>query len=154
MTLISASCGFTDVLRQMPKRPAAYSRCRVIIGHGIDIEEFRRVERLLAPAAGEWIEGAFTVAEREQADPAPNHVQYYAGRYAAKEAVAKALGSGFAANVAWLDVEILRQPTGAPRVRLSHGALALAESLGVTRWLLSISHSGGYAVASAIALAG
>jgi holo-[acyl-carrier protein] synthase len=125
----------------------------MIIGHGIDIEEFRRVERLLAPVASEWVEGVFTAAEREQADPAPNHFQFYAGRYAAKEAVAKALGTGFADDVAWLDVEILRQPTGAPSVRLSHGALAVATSLGVTRWLLSISHSGGYAVASAIALA-
>lgn len=125
----------------------------MIIGHGIDIEEFRRVELLLAPAASEWVEAVFTSAEQEQADPAPNHIPYYAGRYAAKEAIAKALGSGFADDVAWLDVEILRQPTGAPGVRLSHGALAVAESIGVTRWLLSISHGGGYAVASAIAVA-
>jgi holo-[acyl-carrier protein] synthase len=125
----------------------------MVIGHGIDIVEMRKIEYLLARSGGEWTEGAFTAAEREQADPPPNHLQYFAGRYAAKEAVAKALGTGFSDDVAWLDIEILRQPAGSPEVRLSGGALEAATDLGVSRWLVSISHSGDYAVASALALA-
>ncbi len=125
----------------------------MIIGHGIDLVELLRIERLISEESTEWIEGAFTANEQDQADPVPNQVQYYSGRYAAKEAVAKALGSGFSDDVTWLDVEIVRMSNGAPQVRLSGGALAVAKTLGVGRWLISISHTGNYAMASAIALA-
>jgi holo-[acyl-carrier protein] synthase len=123
----------------------------VIIGHGIDIVELSMVEQRLE--AGEhWIDGTFTESEQAEADPPPNRVQYFAGRYAAKEAVAKALGTGFTDEVTWLDVEILRLSSGAPYARLTEGALAVAESLGVTRWFVTVAHRGAYAVASAIAL--
>jgi holo-[acyl-carrier protein] synthase len=125
----------------------------MIVGHGIDIAELQSVEQRLASSEGDWIEGAFTVAEQEQADPPPNHFAYYAGRYAAKEAVAKALGTGFSGDVTWLDIEIVRLTTGAPDVRLSNGALQIARSKGISGWLLSISHSPSYAIASVIAVA-
>jgi holo-[acyl-carrier protein] synthase len=67
--------------------------------------------------------------------------------------VAKALGTGFSGDVAWIDIEILRQPTGSPDLRLSGGALETANALGITDWFISISHDGGHAVASAIAVA-
>jgi holo-[acyl-carrier protein] synthase len=123
----------------------------VIVGHGIDIVELSTIEQRLE--AGEhWMEGTFTEAEQKEADPAPNRIQYFAGRYAAKEAVVKALGTGFTDEVTWLDVEVVRFPSGAPNARLSGSALAVAESLGVTRWFVSIGHRGAYAIASAIAL--
>ena len=123
----------------------------MIVGHGIDVVELRSIEDRLASDENDWVEGAFSYDEQEQADPPPNRVHYFAGRYAAKEAVAKALGTGFNEEVAWLDVEILRSPSGAPGVRLSEGALDVARTLGISRWFISISHSGAYAVASAIA---
>jgi holo-[acyl-carrier protein] synthase len=123
----------------------------MIVGHGIDIVELSMVEKCLE-AGDDWIDGAFTEAEQAEADAPPNRVQYFAGRYAAKEAVAKALGTGFTEEVAWLDVEILRLPSGAPYAKLTEGALAVAESLGVTRWFVTIGHRGAYAVASAIAV--
>jgi holo-[acyl-carrier protein] synthase len=126
----------------------------MIVGHGIDIVEIRHIERRLATAHGEWVEGSFTEAEQEQADPAPHGAQYFAGRYAAKEAVAKALGTGFSDDVTWHDVEILRSATGAPTVCLTNGALEAAAALGITGWYLSISHSDSFAIASAIAVAG
>ncbi len=126
----------------------------MIVGHGIDLVELALVEARLASAGTDWIDGAFTAAEQEQADPPPNRVAYFAGRYAAKEAVAKALGTGFSDEVAWLDVEVLRLPSGAPVVRLTEGARTVADGLGVRRVLVSISHRGAYAVASAIAVAG
>jgi holo-[acyl-carrier protein] synthase len=125
----------------------------MIRGHGIDIIELARIRPHLASEHDDWADAIFSGDERAQADPPPNDIGFYAGRYAAKEAVAKALGCGFSGDVAWLDIEILRQPTGAPGVRLSGGALETASALGITHWLLSISHGGGYAVASAIAVA-
>ena len=126
----------------------------MIVGHGIDIVEISLIERRLSTMHGEWIEGSFTEAEQAQADPEPHRAQYFAGRYAAKEAVVKALGTGFSDDVSWHDVEILRSETGAPAVRLSDGAEDVADSLGITHWLLSISHSDSFAIASAIAVTG
>jgi holo-[acyl-carrier protein] synthase len=125
----------------------------MIVGHGIDITDLQSIEQRLSSSERDWIEGAFTVAEQEQADPSPNRVQYYAGRYAAKEAVAKALGTGFTGDVTWLDIEIVRSTTRAPEVRLSNGALEIARSKGISRWHLSISHGPAYAIASVIAVA-
>ena len=123
-----------------------------IIGHGIDIVELSRIENHLNSPDGDWIESVFTVHELGQAEPPPNRVSFFAGRYAAKEAVVKALGTGFSDDVAWGDVEILRCASGAARVRLASGAILVADKLGVTQWFLSISHTGAYAVASAIAV--
>ena len=90
---------------------------------------------------------------RSEADRPPQHVRYFAGRFAGKEAVAKALGTGFSAEVSWAGIEILRLPSGAPAIRLSGGALEAAKLLGITRWLISISYGGGFAMASVIAVA-
>lgn len=124
----------------------------MIVGHGIDLVDFKRIERLLGKDTSEWLDGAFTADELHHADGPPNHISYYAGRYAAKEAVAKALGTGFSDDVAWQDIEILRGRLGEPKARLSGGAILVANTLGIRRWLISISHSGNIAVASAIAL--
>ena len=105
----------------------------------------------MADPNNDWLDGTFTEAEQAGADAPPNAEQYYAGRYAVKEAVAKALGTGFSDDVCWVDVEVRRKPTGAPEVHLSGGAAEVAKSLGVTAWLVSFSHSGDYAVASVIA---
>lgn len=123
-----------------------------ILGHGIDIVELDRMDKHLSGQHGDWIESVFTEREQGQADPPPNRITFFAGRYAAKEAVSKALGTGFSEDVAWRDVEILRSTTGAVEVRLASGALTIANGFGITGWFLSISHTGAYAVASAIAV--
>lgn len=123
-----------------------------LIGHGIDIVELARVTASLRSSPDDFLEGAFTEAERALAGEPAERVGYYGGRLAAKEAVAKALGTGFTGDVSWADVEILRLSSGQPEVRLSGGAKAVADGLGVTRWLLSISHSNAFAVASAVAV--
>lgn len=124
-----------------------------IIGHGIDLQDMRRVEKLLANPHNDWLDGVFSEDEQTEADAPPNAIKYYAGRYAAKEAVAKALGTGFTDEITWLDVEIRRKTTGAPEVAVNGSAAELAGSLGITGWLVSLSHSGDYAVASVIAIA-
>jgi holo-[acyl-carrier protein] synthase len=123
-----------------------------IIGHGIDIVAIYRIAGLLDRDAEDFLEATFTPNEREEVESPETTTAFFAGRLAAKEAVVKALGTGFFGDIAWTDVEILRQLTGAPHVHLSGGALAVAQSLGVTRWLVSISHDESHAVASALAL--
>jgi holo-[acyl-carrier protein] synthase len=124
-----------------------------ILGHGIDLMELDKIQKHLRVPHSDWLDSIFSDDERNQADSPPHEVEFYAGRYAANEAVVKALGTGFSENVDWLDIEVLRRPTGGVGVRLSGGALEVAASLGISQWLISISHSGGYAVASALALA-
>jgi holo-[acyl-carrier protein] synthase len=121
-----------------------------IIGHGIDAVSESRVAGLLTREC--WAEGIFSAAERAIAEGCDNPARFYAGRYAGKEAVAKAMGTGFAGEVTVHGIEILRLPSDAPVVRLSQGAQQMAERLGITGWLISISHCRDLTVASVIAV--
>lgn len=123
-----------------------------IIGHGVDLESIQRIKDELDSTNKDWAHEVYSEDERAQADAGPVHYRYFAGRFAGKEAVVKALGTGFADDITWRGVEILRKESGAPYVRLSDEVLALAESLGVTDWLVSISYADGMVMASAIAV--
>jgi holo-[acyl-carrier protein] synthase len=123
-----------------------------IIGHGIDVVNVADIKDELDSPNKRWAEGVYSPAERAQADAPPVHSRYYAGRFAGKEAVAKALGSGFAGDITWRGIEILRGESGAPYVRLSEQVLALAESQGISDWFISISHCAEVTMASAIAV--
>ena len=123
-----------------------------IIGHGIDIARVEGIKKELDSPNKKWAEQFCSRTEREQADARPLDARYYAGRFAGKEAVVKALGTGFAGDITWRGIEILRRESGAPFVRLSDEVLALAERLGVTEWFISISHCGDITTASVIAV--
>jgi holo-[acyl-carrier protein] synthase len=123
-----------------------------IVGYGIDSVCQTRIEGFLK-SRERWAEGIFSAAERELAGEPETNAAFYAGRFAGKEAVAKALGTGFADGVTVHAIEILRLPSDAPYVRLSGGALERAAKLGVTGWFISISHCRGISTASAIAAA-
>lgn len=126
----------------------------IIIGHGIDIVEIARFTTTLDRTQSEFEYRCFTDLERRIADEAGmNRVACLAGRFAAKEAVLKAMGTGWSQGIAWTDVEIQRLETGRPNVVLSTKAEDIANRLGVTTWFISISHEASYAVASAIAVA-
>jgi holo-[acyl-carrier protein] synthase len=122
-----------------------------IIGHGVDMASETKIAQYLKSRAN-WAERIFSAEERELAGEPSKHAHFYAGRFAGKEAVAKALGTGFAGAVNWHGIEILRLPAGAPYIRLSGGALEFAKNLGITEWLISIGHSDGIAMASVIAV--
>jgi holo-[acyl-carrier protein] synthase len=124
-----------------------------IVGHGIDVVKVASIKEELESPTKKWAERFCSPAEREQADAPPVHSRYYAGRFAGKEAVAKALGTGFAGEITWRGIEILRGESGAPYVRLSDEVQAFAERLGITKWFISISHCGEITTASAIAVA-
>lgn len=126
----------------------------MILGHGIDVTDLIRVRVLLGQMAEDFLLSTFTPAERETECLPEDRVPFFGGRLAAKEAVLKALGTGYAGDVAVRQVEIVRHPDGSPGVRLRGAAKDAADKLGVGRWLLSISHTETVAVASAIAVSG
>lgn len=122
-----------------------------IIGHGVDLIEIGRIEELLR-RNDDFISGWFTSREIEKLGQRASRPEVVAGRVAAKEATVKALGTGFTEAVSWQDVEILTNEFGAPKVVLSGGARDIAKHLGVTRVVVSVSHSSNTAIASAIAV--
>ncbi|MFE4259744.1 holo-ACP synthase [Streptomyces sp. NPDC056883] len=119
------------------------------IAVGVDLVEVDRVRRLLAdnPAAEEDI---FTGRERAYCAAKRNRLAHLAARFAAKEAVLKALGTGLGPGTRWTDVEVVNTPLGRPRVRLSGGAGDRAAQAGASSVELSLSHSGEYAIAHAV----
>jgi holo-[acyl-carrier protein] synthase len=124
----------------------------MILGHGVDVVDVSRIEKLLSALEEDFLLGTFTYAERQIECQPHERGAFFSGRLAAKEAVVKALGTGFSGEVSWQHIEILRGEDGQPYVNLRAAAAARAETLGVTGWLLSISHTEAVAIASAIAL--
>jgi holo-[acyl-carrier protein] synthase len=121
-----------------------------VIGIGLDLVELDRFRTVLARTpriAGRL----FSDEERAYAARRPDPVPRLAVRFAAKEAVMKAMQVGLGA-FAMREVEVVRAESGAPSLRLTGGAAALAESKGVTSWLLTMSHSESMAQAVAVAL--
>jgi holo-[acyl-carrier protein] synthase len=126
-----------------------------ILGHGIDIVETRRIADLLENHGERFLERCFTPAEREYCyRNTRRHIEHLAGRFAAKEAVLKVLGTGWRGGIAWTDIEILPEPSGQPKIRLSGECLKIAKKLGISRWHVSISHIETHATASAIGMRG
>lgn len=115
---------------------------------GVDLIEIDRVQEVLRRHGERYLERVYTGAELAQGH---NNAQYLAGRFAAKEAVAKALGTGIG-MVAWQEIEVLGDDQNAPILKLSGAARKRAEELGLTEWSLSISHSMTHAVAVAVAM--
>ncbi|WP_428940912.1 holo-ACP synthase [Fontivita pretiosa] len=124
-----------------------------IVGHGIDIVETARIRRSVQEHGERFLDRVFTPREQEYCSR--NRKRYYehlAGRFAAKEAVLKVLGTGWRGGIAWTDIEILPEPSGQPKVRLSGECLRIATEMGIVRWHVSISHIETHATASAIGL--
>ncbi|MEM6259113.1 MAG: holo-ACP synthase [Planctomycetota bacterium] len=122
-----------------------------ILGHGIDLVDTPRIERLLGEHEQRFLDRVFTAGERAYSESGGKlRVQRYAARFAAKEAVLKVLGTGWSGGIAWTDVEVVREATGRPRVRLYGEAAAVAKKRGITAWHISLSHLQGHALASVI----
>ena len=123
-----------------------------LIGHGIEIVETTRIRERLERSGEQFEMEYFTAIERNAPPLGAKRIEYLAGRFAAKEAILKALGIGNNPNISKLDIEIQRLPSGKPSVVLRGKCQEIAEELGIKQWLLSISHTSSYAAASAIAL--
>src|ERR1700692_2143582 len=109
-----------------------------VIGHGIDMVEVAELRRWIEDPRDPFIPRCFVSAEIEEIGDATDRVERLAGRFAAKEAVLKALGTGFGAGVAFTDVVIHRTAGAAPNVRLTGGAAEGAAALGVGAWVVRI----------------
>ncbi|MAE63359.1 MAG: holo-[acyl-carrier-protein] synthase [Phycisphaeraceae bacterium] len=125
-----------------------------ILGHGIDIIETARIERLLDRQGEKFLQRCYTKREMVLAEDLKQRVQFLSGRFAAKEAVFKVLGTGLRPGMRWTDAEILRNDAGRPVIELSGASADIAAGLGIDEWWLSISHIASHATASAIGVAG
>lgn len=122
----------------------------MIYGIGTDIVEIDRIGRMLDKHGSIFIEKIFTTAEILQAEKRKDRVQYYAGRWAAKEALSKALGCGIGEKCSWSDITILTTLSGAPLLELSEQALLVNSLTTADRIHISISHEQHYACATVI----
>lgn len=125
-----------------------------ILGHGIDLVECERIARVLDRHRDRFLERVLTPAERDRARRHANPIPFIAGRWAAKEAILKMVGTGWRGQIAWTDMEILPDALGQPIVTLTGETARRAAQLGITRVLLSITHTKTHAAASAIGLGG
>ncbi|GAB6085263.1 holo-ACP synthase [Alkaliphilus crotonatoxidans] len=123
----------------------------MIKGIGIDIIEIARIKKAVEKNP-RFLERFFTPGERQLLKEKGNHPASIAGFFAAKEAIVKALGTGFR-NMKWQDIEIQRNPLGKPTVKFHNNSKKIAYSKGIEEILISISHSRENAVAQAIAMA-
>jgi holo-[acyl-carrier protein] synthase len=123
-----------------------------IIAQGIDIVVCGRIERIWHDHGQSFLNRIYTPTEQEYCVNCKTPVPRLAGRFAAKEAVLKALGTGWRGGIEFRDIETLPDPLGKPLVTLYRRTADLARTLGIDHILVSISHAGEYAVASAIAV--
>ncbi|HSU66246.1 MAG TPA: holo-ACP synthase [Tepidisphaeraceae bacterium] len=126
-----------------------------IIGHGIDIVETARIRQLVEEHGQRFLDRCFTPLEQQYcARNTKRQVEHLAGRFAAKEAVLKVLGTGWRGGIAWTDIEVRPEPSGQPKITLTGECLRIATRIGISRWHVSISHIETHATASAIGLRG
>lgn len=125
-----------------------------LIAHGVDLVKVQRIAEMLRDHGDQFLKRCFTAAEAEYSISMPRRkAEHLAARFAAKEAVMKALGTGLTGGISWTDIEVSRDGSGRPGLRLSGVALQHAQRLGISSWLISLSHTDDHAMASVIAVA-
>ena len=123
----------------------------MIIGHGVDIVETARIERLLGDHPERFLERVFTSDEQRDSQSSKRQHEHLAARFAAKEAALKALGTGWSQGIGWTDIEVDRAENGKPSLRVTGRAAQIAGGMGIVRWHVSLSHTEAIAIASVIA---
>ncbi|HEY1657061.1 MAG TPA: holo-ACP synthase [Candidatus Sulfotelmatobacter sp.] len=122
----------------------------MIVGSGIDIAEIPRIARAIEHFGERFLNRIYTDIERRYCDSKANRVERYAGRFAAKEAAMKALGTGWNHGVRWRDCEVVRLPGKRPAIIFHGKASEFAAKLDVKNAALSISHTKEQAIALVI----
>jgi holo-[acyl-carrier protein] synthase len=123
-----------------------------VIGIGTDIVECLRIAQMIERHGELFIGRVYTPWEIEYCTARKAATQHYAGRWAAKEAVLKCLGTGWSRGIHWTDIEIRNDEAGRPSVRIGGGAREVCEKLGILDMQISISHCRTHATAFAIAV--
>jgi holo-[acyl-carrier protein] synthase len=123
-----------------------------IVSQGIDLVECDRIREIWQRHGDRFLQRLLTEAEIRHIHKYKNPVPSLAGRFAAKEAILKVLGTGWRGQIAWRDMEITNDPAGQPSVALAGESRRVADRLGITRILISITHTHHHAAASALGL--
>ena len=126
----------------------------MVLSVGVDMIEVQRIQKALEDSriGKRFRERVFTANEIRYCEKKRRgRYESYAGRFAAKEAVMKALGRGWGSKVNWLDIEVGRARGGKPEIVLHHKTAGLAEELGIRRWSLSITHTEQHGLAFVVA---
>lgn len=121
-------------------------------GIGIDIVEIERIRGSLEDFGEKFIQRLFTAEEQVYCESHRQPALHYAARFAAKEAVSKALGTGIGKEVAFTEIEVIKKPSGEPQVELSGKAAEFAQKNGISCIKISLTHTEHYAAANAVAL--
>ena len=122
----------------------------MIVGSGIDMVEIPRIQESLDRYGKRFLNRVFTASEQAYCLRKRNAAESLAARFAAKEAGAKALGTGISRGVSWLEIEVVREPGGRPNTRFHGRAAEFASRLGVARAALSITHTSDLSMASVL----
>ena len=125
-----------------------------IVGIGTDIVECLRIGRMIEQHGELFLSRVYTEREVRYCQARKRAVEHFAGRWAAKEAVLKCLGSGWRKGLCWTDMEMRNDPSGKPVVLLCGAAKESAQQMRISDILLSISHCRAYATAYAVAVRG
>lgn len=122
----------------------------MIIGSGIDLVEIGRIQHSVDRYGERFLDRVYTGSEQAYCRQKRKSAESFAARFAAKEAGAKALGTGISRGVNWLEIEVVREPGGRPNLRFYGRAAEIAARLGVVRAALSITHTADLAMASVV----
>ena len=122
----------------------------MIIAIGVDLVEIPRIEAVFTRRGDRFRKRVFTEGEISYCERRASKLASYAARFAAKEAVMKALGTGWSDGVGWKDIEVVSSPSGAPMIQLHRNALERMREIGATRVLVSLTHSGELAIAQIV----
>ena len=133
---------------------AARANLGGVLGIGVDLTENARMRATLRRWSKHFKDRIFRTEEQLYCDACSQPWRHYAGRFAVKEAVSKAFGTGIGDVLGWLDIEVVRAASGAPVVVLHGAGARLARRRGVRKILISLSHTRHYAVAQALLVGG
>jgi holo-[acyl-carrier protein] synthase len=122
----------------------------LIVGLGVDITEVPRIQAAIEHRGQRFLARVFTPNEIAYCERFKNKFERYAGRFAAKEAAMKALGTGWRRGVRWVDLEVVREQSGRPTMTLAGEAAKIAAGLGVKHISVSITHTEAQALAQVI----
>ena len=122
----------------------------MIVGSGIDLAEIERIQHAVERYGARFLDRVFTTVEKTYCMRKRNAAESFAARFAAKEAGAKALGTGISHGVSWLEIEVVREPSGRPTIAFRGRAAEIAVRLGVRHAALSLTHTGSLAMASVV----
>ena len=122
----------------------------MIVGSGIDLVEIARIQHSVDRYGDRFLDRVYTQAEKTYCLRKRNAAESLAARFAAKEAGAKALGTGISQGVNWLEIEVVREPSGRPGLQFHGRAADRAESMGVRNAALSLTHTREMAMASVV----